>query len=390
MLNIPFTAPDITQSESDAVLAVLRSGWLTTGAVTAQFEQALKDFTGADGAVCVSSATTGLEAALRLCGVGAGDEVIVPVYTFSATAAAVVHVGATPVPADCEPGSFLLSADTVSRHLTPRTAAVIPVDIGGALCDYTAIKAACERICRPFSGGLVPLGRPVVIADAAHSLGSCSPAGNSGALADFSVFSFHATKNLTTAEGGALLWKFPNADNPAIYSALNRSILHGQSKSAWQRNHGATTYDIVDFGHKANLSDLQSAVGLSQLKRYAGILARRKAVCKTYDSQLPEGWSALRHGECSSFHLYLALLPEHVAEQRDGLLHALRENGICCNLHFPPLPTLTAYKNIGWKAGDFPNAMALFARELSLPLSSLMTCQQAEAVCTQIKALLQG
>ncbi len=388
MPNIPFTAPDITQSECDAVLAVLRSGWLTTGAVTAQFEQALTAYTGADGAVCVSSATTGLEAALRLCGVGPGDEVIVPVYTFSATAAAVVHVGATPVLVDCPPGSFLLSAETVARHLTPRTAAVIPVDIGGTLCDYAAIKEACAAVCRPFSGGVVPLGRPAVIADAAHSLGSSCPAGNSGALADFSVFSFHATKNLTTAEGGALLWKFPNADSAAIYSALSRSILHGQSKSAWQRNHGATTYDILDFGHKANLSDLQSAIGLSQLGRYAGILARRKAVCKTYDSQLPDGWSALRHGEHSSYHLYAALLPEQQTDRRDTLLNALREEGICCNLHFPPLPILSAYKRLGWRVEDFPNAMALFARELTLPLSSLMTCQQAEAVCTRIKALI--
>ncbi len=390
MPNIPFTSPDITQNECDAVLAVLRSGWLTTGAVTAQFERALADYTGADGAVCVSSATTGLEAALRLCGVGPGDEVIVPVYTFSATAAAVVHVGATPVLADCTPGSFLLSPETVARHLTPRTAAVIPVDIGGTLCDYAAIKTACEAVCRPYAGGLVPLGRPAVIADAAHSLGSSCVAGNSGALADFSVFSFHATKNLTTAEGGALLWKFPNADNAAIYGALSRSILHGQSKSAWQRNHGATSYDIVDFGHKANLSDLQSAIGLSQLKRYAGMLARRKAVCKTYDSQLPDGWSALRHGERSSYHLYAALLPEQQTDRRDALLNALRDEGICCNLHFPPLPTLSAYKRLGWKAEDFPNAMALFARELTLPLSSLMTCQQAEAVCARIKAFFES
>ncbi|HWP51058.1 MAG TPA: DegT/DnrJ/EryC1/StrS family aminotransferase [Clostridia bacterium] len=389
MPNIPFTAPDITQNECDAVLSVLRSGWLTTGPVTTQFEQALTAYTGADGAICVSSATTGLEAALRLCGVGPGDEVIVPVYTFSATAAAVVHVGAIPVPADCEPGSFLLSANAVVKHLTPRTAAVIPVDIGGTLCDYAAIKAVCGTICRPFSGGLIPLGRPAVIADAAHSLGSSCPAGNSGTLADFSVFSFHATKNLTTAEGGALLWKFPNADSPAIYSALSRSILHGQSKNAWQRNHGATTYDIVDFGHKANLSDLQSAVGLSQLKRYPDMLARRKAVCKTYDRLLPEGWSALHHGEHSSYHLYLALLPEQKADRRDVLLNSLRENGICCNLHFPPLPMLTAYKKFGWSTQDFPNAMALFARELSLPLSSVMTCQQAESVCAQIRALLE-
>ncbi|WMJ82761.1 DegT/DnrJ/EryC1/StrS family aminotransferase [Oscillospiraceae bacterium LTW-04] len=390
MPNIPFTTPDITQSECDAVLAVMRSGWLTTGAITAQFEQALTTFAGADGTVCVSSATTGLEAALRLCGVGAGDEVIVPAYTFSATAAAVVHVGATPVLADCAPGSFLLSADTVARHLTPRTAAVIPVDIGGTLCDYSAIKAACGSVCRPYSGGLIPLSRPVVIADAAHSLGSSCSLGNSGALADFSVFSFHATKNLTTAEGGALLWKFPGADSAAIYRALNHSILHGQSKSAWQRNHGATTYDIVDFGHKANLSDLQSAIGLSQLKRYPDMLARRKAVCETYDRLLPEDWSALHHGDHSSYHLYLALLPEQKANQRNFLLNALREDGICCNLHFPPLPMLSAYKKLGLKTEDFPNAMALFARELSLPLSSLMTCQQAEAVCAQIKVYLEG
>lgn len=387
MPNIPFTAPDITESECEAVLSVLRSGWLTTGAVTSQFERALTDYTGADGAVCVSSATTGLEAALRLCGIGAGDEVILPAYTFSATAAAVIHVGATPVLADCEPEDFLLSPKAVARLLSARTAAVIPVDIGGSLCDYNAIKAECEAVCRPYSGGLIPLARPVVIADAAHSLGSISAAGKSGALADLSVFSFHATKNLTTAEGGALLWKLKGADNAAIYSALSRSILHGQNKNAWQRNHGETAYDIVDFGHKANLSDLQSAIGLSQLKRYDDMTARRRAICKEYDRLLPSGWSALRHGEHSCCHLYMSLLPKEKADRRDGLLNALKNNGICCNLHYPPLPVLTAYKKAGWRIEDFPNANALFLRELTLPLSSVMTPLQAETVCEYIKTL---
>lgn len=389
MPHIPFTSPDITQSECDAVLSVLRSGWLTTGKVTSQFENELKSFTGADGAVCVSSATAGLEAALRLCGIGQGDEVIVPVYTFSATAAAILHVGAIPVPVDCESDNFLLTAKTISQHITERTAAVIPVDIGGVLCDYSAIREVCKSIYRHPASDLVPLCHPVVLADAAHSLGSSNSQGSSGALADLSVFSFHATKNLTTAEGGALLWKLPGADSDAIYKTLHRLILHGQDKSAWQRNHGATEYDIVDFGYKSNLSDLQSAIGLSQLHRYTDMLARRAAICNIYDDMLPSDWSALRHNSSSSYHLYLSLLPKLKVSQRTALLHALHDCDICCNIHYPPLPTLTAYKKLGWEAGDFPNAMELFSRELSLPLSSVMTESQAVEVCDEIKSLVQ-
>ena len=388
MANIPFTAPDITQSECDAVLSVLRSGWLTTGAVTAQLEKALVNFTGADGALCVSSATAGLEMALRLCGIGPGDEVIVPVYTFTATAAAVLHLGATPIPADCEAGSFHLSAQAVSRLLSPRTAAVIPVDIGGVLCDYSAIIEACKSVCRSPNSTLLPLRRPLVIADAAHSLGAYDDVGKSGALADFSVFSFHATKNLTTAEGGALLWRLPGIDSADIYGALSRLILHGQDKTAWQRNHGATQYDILDFGHKANLSDLQSAIGLSQLGRYHNMLARRAEICKLYDMRLPTDWTALHHASGSAYHLYIALLSETDAKRRNTLINTLRERGISCNLHFPPLPSLTAYQRLGWRTDNFPNAMALYQKALSLPLSSVMSIQQAATVCAEIRDVL--
>jgi dTDP-4-amino-4,6-dideoxygalactose transaminase len=377
-MAIPFTRPDITRDEIDAVVAVLRSGWLTTGPVTTQFEQALVQYTGAQGAVCVSSATAGLELALQLCGAGPGDEVIVPAYTFSATAAAVVHVGAVPVLADCEPGRFHLGADRVEALLTERTAAVIPVDLGGVPCDYDAIRAACCMAPPRRRRGVGEiLSRPVVIADAAHSLGAQTGGRKSGALADLSVFSFHAAKNLTTAEGGAVLWNIPGIDSDATHADLSRLMLHGQDKTAWQRKTGAVEYDILSCGFKANLTDLQSAIGLSQLSRYAGMLARRRAVIEAYDGALPAGWESLAHGEGSACHLYLALLPEARRQQRDGLLARLGGRGIGCNIHYRPLPLMTAYRRLGWRGEDFPHAVALYRRELSLPLSSLMSPDDA-------------
>lgn len=384
-MDIPFTRPDITQREIDAVVSVLRSGWLTTGPVTARFEQALVQYTGAQGAVCVSSATAGLELALRLCGVGSGDEVIVPAYTFSATAAAVVHVGATPVASDCAPGRFHLDADRVQALLTERTAAVIPVDLGGVPCDYDAVKAACCMAPQRRRKGLCALlSRPAVVADAAHSLGARSGGRNSGALADLSVFSFHAAKNLTTAEGGAVLWNIPGADSALLRRALLLLTLHGQDKTAWQRREGGVEYDILSCDFKANLTDLQAAIGLSQLSRYGEMLARRREIVAAYDGALPEGWQALSHPEGSACHLYLSLLPEALAPGRDALISRLGGMGIGCNIHYRPLPLLTAYRRMGWRSEDFPNAVALYRRELSLPLSSVMTCRDALAVAAQL------
>lgn len=381
-MYIPFTAPDITEAECAAVARVMNSGWLTTGNVTYNFEEALKGFCGAKGAVCVSSATAGLEIALRLCGIGEGDEVIIPAYTFSATAAAVIHVGATPVFADCEEGKFHLAAKRVEKLLTARTAAVIPVDIGGVLCDYKAIKAACKKLHHPCKNKLIPLERPVVIADAAHSLGAYNSRGKSGSLADITVFSFHATKNLTTAEGGALLW---NIEGEGIDRIIRLMTLHGQNKSAWQRNHGDVGYDIEDFGYKCNLSDIQSAIGLSQLERYSAMLGRRAEICRAYDSLLPRGFDALSHPKGSAYHLYMALLPAKKKNARPRLMQKLSDRGICCNLHFPPLPMLSAYRRIGLDIASFPNAAELFSRELTLPLSSVMTTEQAKTVMAELE-----
>lgn len=385
-MDIPFTVPDITQAEIDAVEAVLRSGWLTTGPVVAAFEEALVRYTGAQGGVCVSSATAGLELALRLCGVGPGDEVILPAYTFSATAAAVVHVGAAPVLADCEPGRFHLDANRVEALVGERTAAVIPVDFAGVVCDYDAIKAACALAPpRRRSKAASLLARPVVIADAAHSLGGQRGGRMAGAAGDLTVFSFHAAKNLTTAEGGAVLWNIPGLDSEATHTALSRLMLHGQDRTAWQRKMGAVEYDILSCGYKANLTDLQAAIGRSQLSRYDEMLRRRRAIVGAYDGALPADWEALPHPEGSACHLYAALMPRSRAPKRAELLSALRKKGVSCNIHYRPLPLLTAYRRMGWRPENFPNAMALYHRELTLPLSSVMTRDEALFVARQLE-----
>lgn len=390
-MNIPFTRPDITEAEIEAVTAVLRSGWLTAGPVTARFEEALTRLCGAQGAVCLSSATAGLELALRLLDIGPGDEVILPAYTFSATAAAVLHVGANPVLADCEPGRFHLGPSAVERLVSPRTRAVIGVDFGGVPCDYDGLKAACHAAPPREAKGLAALpGRPAVIADAAHSLGATAPRGASGALADLTVFSFHAAKNLTTAEGGAVAWRVPGADSEGIRRRLGLLSLHGQSKTALQREEGSVEYDILLCGYKSNLTDLQAAVGLSQLGRYAGMLARRRAVVGRYRAGLPEGWSALEHPVGSSAHLFCALLPEEKADRRDAVLAALRDAGIAGNIHYRPLPLLTAYRRMGWRPQDFPNAVGLYKRELSLPLSSVMTDGEVERVLEVLERAWKG
>ncbi|MEG1849299.1 MAG: DegT/DnrJ/EryC1/StrS aminotransferase family protein, partial [Oscillospiraceae bacterium] len=379
-MNIPFTRPDITEAEVDAVVSVLRSGWLTTGPVVARFERALAARCGVGEAVCCASATAGLELVLRLLEIGPGDEVIVPAYTFSATAAAVVHVGARPVLADCLPGRFHLEPAAVEPLFSDRTAAVIGVDLAGVCCDYDALRAVCAaRPTRARRGLAALVGRPWVIADAAHSLGGSLPDGRaSGALADWSVFSFHAAKNLTTGEGGAITWRLPGGADTELRRALERLALHGQDRSARERERdGGVRYDILSCGYKCNLTDLQAAVGLSQLGRYDAMLARRRALIARYAAGLPDGWSALGHPAGSACHLFLALLPPEQAARRDGLLERLAARGVRANLHYRPLPMLTAYRRMGWRESDFPHAVALYRRELSLPLSSVLHGDEA-------------
>lgn len=393
---IPFSPPDITQAELDAVAQVLRSGWLTTGPRTREFEGALARFCGTPRAVCLSSATAGLELTLRLLDIGPGDEVLVPVYTYTATAAAVLHVGAVPVPLDCRPDSWELDWEAVPGAVTPRTKAVIPVDVGGIPCHYGAIFAALEErrgLFRPAGALQRLLGRPAVVADAAHSLGAGIGPVESGALADFTVFSFHAVKNLTTGEGGAVTWRDrPGLDHDALQRRLRLLSLHGQDRDALEKTRaGGWEYDVTVPGYKCNMTDLQAALGLAQLRRYGDMLARRRALAALYDQLLAgsgvETPPHLGQGERrSSCHLYLTRLP--CAHRRDEVAAGLARQGIGVNVHYKPLPLLTAYRRLGWRAQAFPNACARYAGALTLPLFSAMTEDQVRRVCIALRALL--
>ena len=384
---VPFTRPDITEAEIEAVAAVLRSGWITTGPVTARFERELSGWMGGRPAVCVASATDALTLALRICGIGPGDEVIVPAYTYTATASAVLHVGAKPVLADSGPDGFHITAKEVERRLTSRTRAVIPVDIGGVMADYNAIRAVLEHTgFEPRNELEALVKRPLLIADAAHSFGAEQCGVKSGAAADFSCFSFHAVKNLTTAEGGAISWRLPGMDDGEISATLSLMALHGQTRTALQKENGSCDYDIRFPGWKCNMTDLQAAVGLSQLCRYGEMLRRRRETIDAYDRAFSDSglWGeaafALRHPAGSSCHLYLALLPEEIAGARDEILVGLREKGVTPNVHYRPLPLLSAYRNLGYRAQDVPNAVRLYRREVSLPLSSVLAQEEIRTV----------
>ena len=364
-MHIPFTRPDITEAELAAVCSVLRSGRLTGGETTRRFALKLARYTGADGCVCASSATAGLIAALLFCRVGPGDEVIVPAYTFTATAACVTAVGAKPVFADVPEGSFHLDADGVESCLSPRTKAVLAVDFGGVCCDYEAIRAVC------------PPG-VAVIADAAHALG----AQGCGTMADLTVFSFHAVKNLTTAEGGAVVWRLPGRCPGEVEKTLSHLLLHGLDRASPIKC-CAADYDVLFPGTKGNLPDVLAAIGLSQLSRYDAMLSRRLSVCRRYDAALPPGWTALQHDETTSAHLYAALLPEGL--DRGAVFAQFAREEIECSVHFRPLPLTTAWRPCASAPAAYPNAEALWRRELSLPLSSVMTDEEVDAVCAALK-----
>lgn len=384
-MNIPFSPPDITEEEIQEVAAALRSGWITTGPRTKELERQVADFCGTKRAVCLNSQTACAEMALRVLGVGEGDEVIVPAYTYTATASVVCHVGAKPVMIDCQPHSLEMDYDAMERAINERTKAVIPVDLGGVPCDYDRVFAAveakkgCFRAANPVQAAL---GRVAVMADTAHSFGASRDGKMAGALADFSGFSFHAVKNFTTAEGGALTWReLKGIDSEDIYRRLQLLSLHGQSKDALAKTRlGAWEYDIVGTWYKCNMTDVAAAIGLAQLKRYGGLLERRKTIIGRFDAAFkPLGVEVLPHyteKHRSSGHLYLTFIPGITAGQRNDIITEMAKRGIACNVHYKPLPMHTAYKELGFDIADFPNAYAHFAREVSLPLHTCLTDEQ--------------
>ena len=388
-MNIPFSPPDITEEEIQEVAAALRSGWITTGPRTKELERQVAVFCGTERAVCLNSQTACAEMALRILGVGPGDEVITSAYTYTASASIVCHVGAKLVLVDTQKDSFEMDYEKLAEAITENTKAVIPVDLGGIPCDYERIFQVVEakkHLFRANSPVQQALGRVAVMADTAHSFGASRKGRMAGSLADFSSFSFHAVKNLTTAEGGALTWRtIEGIDNEDIYKKLQLLSLHGQSKDALAKTKlGAWEYDIVGPWYKCNMTDVAAAMGLVQMKRYEGLLKRREEIIGRYDAGLmPLGVESLPHYTTehrSSGHLYICRIPGIDEQQRNEIITKMAERGVATNVHYKPLPMHTAYKSLGFDIADYPNAYAHFANEISLPLHTRLTDEEIDYV----------
>lgn len=397
-MNVPFSPPDITEQEILEVAEALRSGWITTGPRTKELERQVAAFCGVNRAVCLNSQTACAEMALRVMGIGPGDEVITSAYTYTASASVIDHVGAKIVLVDTQTDSFEMDYDAVEAAVTEKTKAIIPVDLGGVPCNYARLYEIVEKkksIFQARSPMQKALGRVAIMADTAHSYGATQNGKPAGSLADFSSFSFHAVKNFTTAEGGALTWNtIPGVDDEEIYKKLQLLSLHGQSKDALAKTKlGAWEYDIVGPWYKCNMTDVAAAMGLSQMKRYAKLLERRKEIINRYDSALkPFGIQVLNHytdTHQSSGHLYITRVPGINAEQRNEIIIKMAERGVACNVHYKPLPMHTAYKNMGFDIANYPNAYAHFANEITLPLHTNLTDEQVAYVLESYTAVLK-
>ncbi len=389
MKKIPFCPPDISQAEIDEVCETLRSGWITTGPRTKKLEAQLADFCRTEKVACLSSATAALELNLRILGIGEGDEVIVPAYTYTASASAVIHVGASVVFVDSQADSFEMDYEKVEAAITEKTKAIIPVDLGGIVCDYDKFFEIAERkkhLFKPENSIQKAMGRVAVCADCAHSLGAERNGKKTGEIADFSSFSFHAVKNLTTAEGGAATWKaIDGIDNDELYNKYQLFSLHGQSKDAFSKSQlGAWEYDVIGPWYKCNMTDIMAAIGLKQLERYPALLERRKEIIKKYDEACDQiGILHLKHYSADSSgsgHLYITRIPGITFEQRNEIITEMAEKGITCNVHYKPLPMMTAYKNLGYDISDFPNAYNFFKNEITLPLHTLLSDEDVQYI----------
>ena len=388
-MNIPFSPPDITEQEIAEVAEALRSGWITTGPRTKKLESRIAEYVGAEKCVCLNSQTACAEMALRLLEIGEGDEVITSAYTYTATASVIDHVGAKIVLVDTQADCLEMDYDAVASAITDKTKAIIPVDIAGIPCDYSRIFEIVESkkdLFTPKNDIQRAIGRIAVLADTAHSFGAKRDGVMAGMLADFSSFSFHAVKNFTTAEGGALTWNnIPGIDNDSIYKKIQLFSLHGQSKDALAKTKlGAWEYDIIGTWYKCNMTDVAAAIGLVQMDRYPGILARRREIIEKYDAAFkPIGVKVLSHYTdkySSSGHLYLTRVPGITVEERNDIIMKMAAEGIACNVHYKPLPMHTAYKKLGFDIKDYPNAYPQFANEISLPLHTCLKDEEIEYV----------
>ena len=387
--NILFSPPDISELEIKEVADALRSGWITTGPRTKELERKIAKYCEVDRAVCLNSQTACAEMALRILGIGEGDEVIVPSYTYTASASVVYHVGAKIVFVDVQKDSLEMNYEKMAEAITEKTKAIIPVDLAGIPCDYDKIFAIVENkkhLFKPNNDIQKAIGRIAICADAAHAFGASWKGRKVGSITDFTSFSFHAVKNLTTAEGGALTWKnIEGIDNEDIYHQLQLFSLHGQSKDALAKTQlGTWEYDIKGPWYKCNMTDILAGVGLAQLSRYEGMLARRKEIIEKYDNAFkPLGVKTLNHYTDeyqSSGHLYLTRIPNITLEQRQEIIVKMAEVGIACNVHYKPLPMMTAYINLGFDIKDYSNSYEQFANEITLPLHTCLTDEDVDYI----------
>lgn len=387
--NILFSPPDISELEINEVVEALKSGWITTGPKTKEFERRIADYCNVNRAVCLNSQTACAEMALRILGIGEGDEVIVPAYTYTASASIVYHVGAKVVFVDVQKDSLEINYEELEKAITEKTKAIIPVDLAGIPCDYDRIFSILENkksLFKPNNEIQKAIGRVAICADAAHAFGATLNGKKIGSIADFTSFSFHAVKNLTTAEGGALTWRtISGIDDEEIYHQLQLYSLHGQNKDALAKTKlGAWEYDIKGTWYKCNMTDVHAGIGLAQLSRYDEILKRRKEIITRYDNAFrPLGVKTLNHyteNHQSSGHLYITRVPNITLEQRQEIIVKMAEAGIACNVHYKPLPMMTAYINLGFDIKDYPNSYEKFKNEITLPLHTCLTDEDVEYV----------
>lgn len=394
---ITFSPPDMSDDEINEATDTLRNGWITTGPKVKKFEKEIADYVGTNKAVCLNSQTACAEMALRVLEIGEGDEVIVPAYTYTASASVVCHVGAKLVLVDVQKDSLEMDYDALEKAITEKTKVIIPVDLGGVPCDYDKIYEIVERkkeLFKPNNKIQKAMGRISVNADTAHAFGASWYGKMCGSIADFSSFSFHAVKNLTTAEGGALTWKtIEGIDDEEIYKQLQLLSLHGQSKDALAKTKlGAWEYDVVAPLYKCNMTDIMGGIGLAQLRRYPAMLKRRKDIIERYDEAfLPLGIKPLNHfdeNHHSSGHLYIVRVPNITGEQRNEIIEKMAERGIACNVHYKPLPMLSAYKNLGFDINDYPNAYNQFINEITLPLHTKLSDEDVTYVIDNFKEIV--
>ena len=396
-MNIPFSPPDITEREIEEVVEALKSGWITTGPKTKEFERRITEYCGSDKTVCLSAATTALEMTLRLLGIGKGDEVIVPAYTYTATCSVICHVGATPVMVDSQKDKQEMDYELMSNAITDKTKVIIPVDIAGILCNYDKIFEIIESKRELFTADndiQKVFDRIIIVADCAHGFGAVQNNKKAGNIADFTCFSFHAVKNLTTAEGGAVTWKnHAGLDSEKIYKKYQILSLHGQTKDALEKTQkGSWEYDILLPAYKCNMTDVQAGIGLAQIERYDSMLKRRHEIIEKYEN----GFAGSKlitpvhttESSKSSGHLYLARIKDATLEDRNEIIIKMEERGVSTNVHYKPLPLLTAYKNLGFDIDDYPNAYNLFKNEISLPIYSTLTDEEVEYIIESVKEVV--